>query len=82
VELKPPEYPAGLARREGGVEGSRGVSGEIIDRQADALGLREVDIDEFAHAQGAAQPDQLRAMPIKSIAYTNDGWPGAGVDQG
>ena len=52
VELKPPEHAARFGRWEGGVESGSGVGGEVIEDDADALGLWEVDIDEFAHAKG------------------------------
>ncbi len=52
VELKPPEHAAGLGRWEGGVESGGGVGGEVVEDDADALGLWGIDIDEFAHAKG------------------------------
>ena len=54
VELKPPEHAARFGRWESGVESGSGVGGEVIEDDADALGLWEVDIDEFAHAKGEA----------------------------
>jgi hypothetical protein len=52
VELKPPEQAARFGRWECGVESGSGVGGEVIEDDADALGLWEVDIDAFAHAKG------------------------------
>ena len=52
VELEPPEHAARFGRREGGVESGGGMGGEVVEDDADALGLREVDIDELAHAKG------------------------------
>jgi hypothetical protein len=52
VELKPPEHAARFGRWESGVESGIGVGGEVIEDDADALGLWEVDIDELAHAKG------------------------------
>ena len=52
VELKPPEHAARFGRWESGVESGSGVGGEVIEDDADALGLWEVDIDELAHAKG------------------------------
>ena len=49
VELKPPEHAARFGRWESGVESGSGVGGEVIEDDADALGLWEVDIDELAH---------------------------------
>ena len=54
VELKPPEHAPRFGRWECGVDGS-GVGGEVVEDDADALGLREVDIDEFAHAKGRSR---------------------------
>jgi hypothetical protein len=39
-------------RCEGGVESGGGVSGEVVEDDADASGFWEVDIDELAHAEG------------------------------
>ena len=52
VELKPPEHAARFGRWKCGVESGSGVGGEVVEDDADALGLWEVDIDEFAHAKG------------------------------
>src|SRR5271166_5794036 len=52
VELKPPEHAARYGRWECGVESGSGVGGEVVEDDADALGLWEVDIDELAHAKG------------------------------
>ena len=52
VELKPPEHAARFGRWERGVESGGGVGGEVVEDDADALGLWEVDIDELAHAKG------------------------------
>ncbi len=52
MELKPPEHAARFGRWESGVESGSGVGGEVIEDDADALGLWEVDIDELAHADG------------------------------
>jgi hypothetical protein len=52
VELKVPEHAARFGRWESGVESGSGVGGEVIEDDADALGLWEVDIDELAHAKG------------------------------
>src|SRR5271166_684613 len=52
VELKPPEHAARFGRWECGVESGSGVGGEVVEDDADALGLWEVDIDELAHAKG------------------------------
>ena len=52
-EGKPPEHAARFGRWESGVESGSGVGGEVIEDDADALGLWEVvDIDEFALAKG------------------------------
>src|SRR5208337_3956903 len=52
VELKPPEHAARFGRWECGVESGRGVGGEVVEDDANALGLWEGDIDELAHAKG------------------------------
>src|SRR5271157_5325744 len=52
VELKPSERAARFGRWECGVESGSGVGGEVVEDDADALGLWEVDIDELAHAKG------------------------------
>src|ERR1700722_13162395 len=52
VELKPPEHAPRFGRWECGVESGSGVGGEVVEDDADELGLWEVDIDELAHADG------------------------------
>ena len=52
MELKPPEHAARLGWREGGVESGRGMGGEVVKNDADALGFWEIDLDELAHAKG------------------------------
>src|SRR5271165_6643077 len=53
VELNPPEHAARFGRWESGVESGSGVGGEVIEDDADALGLWEVDIDEDEEIDGA-----------------------------
>jgi hypothetical protein len=48
VELKLPEHAARFGWWECGVESCSGVGREVVEDDADALGLWEVDIDELA----------------------------------
>ena len=52
VELQSAQQAARLWRREGLVERPGGVGGQIIEDNADTLGLWEVQVGKFAHAGG------------------------------
>jgi hypothetical protein len=52
MELDVLEQPAGFSRRQRSIESGRCVGGEVIEHHADAVGSWEVDIDQFAHAEG------------------------------
>jgi len=52
VELEPSKDPARFLRREGLVEVLRAVRTQVVEHDADALGLRVVAVDEVTHAVG------------------------------
>lgn len=60
VELKPPQHPARLRRRECLVQRTGRVGGEIVHHNRDFLGLWEVDIADLSHAFGKI----LRRAPV------------------
>ena len=63
MELQPAQDAPRLARGESLVEGACGVGGEIVQHDADFLGLVEVHVGEFAHAQS----EVLRRAPIRDL---------------
>jgi len=52
MELQAAEHTPGFGRGEGAVEGGGAVGREIVEHDADLLGLGEVDVGELAHASG------------------------------
>ncbi len=63
MELQPAQDAPRLRRGESLVKGARGVGGEIVQHDPDFLGLGEVHVGEFAHAQG----EILRRAPIRDF---------------
>ena len=60
VELQAAQQAVGLGRREGFVERAGGVGRQVVEHDADQLGLRIVQIDELAHAVGEVAAARLR----------------------
>ncbi len=60
VDLPLVQQPLGLGRREGLVQGGRGVRVEVVQDQDDALGLRLAHIDEVLDLVGPVEPGAPR----------------------
>jgi hypothetical protein len=60
VELQSAQQAARFGRRESLVERAGRVGGQIIEDHADALGLGEVNVGEFAHTAQLAVTLSLR----------------------